>query len=1289
MWRRTARRTLLLAWLLSLALVAWVGTHPRLLAPLVARLASRNLFRAGEGSLRLRDFRGDPLRGMELYEVSLSIALPGGGALAASIDTLALDYRIKELVGPQPRLRRVEALGAVVHATMAAPAGAQAAVAAEPVRLPRLRLDAFVVRGTVEVVGLSGRLQERITRLALRGAVAAGPDSLNLELLDGAVDLASRRSVLEQLRGSLRWAGGDLRAEDVNFLLNGRSVRGRVARAANGDLDVTVQAVDVAAPEVGRLLREDLDVDLRGDFTGRVRARGDTVRIDAAVDGRLEGYEVEGLRGWAVSLPGRLDWEQLRGRINGALFDGAGRFDFSDPGGAEFWLEGDVADVDLARNLIPQTTLPPTDGHGRLWLHRREAVDETEVSGWLADGFIAEVPFDTCHVQVDAARGVARLAPVRLRYRDLTAVLTGEADTSGTFLGELDVQARDLTQLPAAWGAPRLAGRAQGRGVVVGRDPVYGFEGEVVARDVQLAPLRADSLRARVRLDDLFGALQVDGEAAGDGLSLGAVPLGRFALRGGASPAAAALDSFWTQRGDSVVFGRARATFDGAGGGDYSVDELSIDLEGHRWALEAPARFSVGRAGVAVAEVRLASDLGWLRASGRWDRGHDRLAGGAELRRFDLRLLTPFLPRGLQLAGDLTADLGLSGSPTDPVLSVAADLRGTELALARIDSLHVEGNYALRRATIERLYLATNWGRLSASGTVANPAAERLSDFWPGAQLDLDLVVDEADWGFVDQFHVPALARLAGRFGARLQVGGTTRSPLVAGELTSEPFNVHWLHLQRLDGRVEMTGERLTLADLRGRQGALTTTGRIELPLRADFLSEPTTPLDGPFLMAIDIPDGTDLAPLVAACNAFTEAGGRGGMSMHVTGPLDHPAFSGWARVRDGRCVLRGLAEIYRDVQADGVWEGDWLTVSDLRGASGLRGEFTGDGRLHFRGLMLLGFDLRLDADRVLVASIPELRALVRGRDLHVTGVKVGPDSLMVPRFTGGLEIIQARYSGDFAEKPTVSDPRLATVAPDWLADLHVVGPPRSVLISNRAMELALGGDVDLVRDQGGLWLSGAMTIDAGRMPVFNNDFRVVTGRLDFSRAGGVVPMVDLTAETTVRVVPEGLYVSRTLEKVTAVITGRMDAPSVELSSESGYSRAAVERLLLGLPPHVATGPAAGPAAGGLRDASIAAGFNLLEREIATEFDLVDTVDIESQHSLATGTTHTLIGVGKYLGQDLYVKYAQGLSESERDLLIEYQINDHLLLQSELSRRLDVQQGETTYNLDLKYRFEY
>jgi len=159
------------------------------------------------------------------------------------------------------------------------------------------------------------------------------------------------------------------------------------------------------------------------------------------------------------------------------------------------------------------------------------------------------------------------------------------------------------------------------------------------------------------------------------------------------------------------------------------------------------------------------------------------------------------------------------------------------------------------------------------------------------------------------------------------------------------------------------------------------------------------------------------------------------------------------------------------------------------------------------------------------------------------------------------------------------------------------------------------------------------------------------------------------------------------IEQVTVHVRGFIDEPEISYTSESGYSREGVERMLLGLSPHASDDDAER-----LRNTSIAAGFNLVEREIAQELEIVDTFEIDQidrQAEDGSGGFDPLIGVGKYLGQDLYIKYAQGLNQNDRDLFIEYQISDHLLLQSELRRRLDEFQGEDTYNLDLKYRIEY
>ena len=54
-----------------------------------------------------------------------------------------------------------------------------------------------------------------------------------------------------------------------------------------------------------------------------------------------------------------------------------------------------------------------------------------------------------------------------------------------------------------------------------------------------------------------------------------------------------------------------------------------------------------------------------------------------------------------------------------------------------------------------------------------------------------------------------------------------------------------------------------------------------------------------------------------------------------------------------------------------------------------------------------------------------------------MTGVKVGPDSLLVPKFSGDLEVVKARYTGSFNEQGGGQRSPAATVAPDWLADLQ------------------------------------------------------------------------------------------------------------------------------------------------------------------------------------------------------------------------------------------------------------
>ena len=211
--------------------------------------------------------------------------------------------------------------------------------------------------------------------------------------------------------------------------------------------------------------------------------------------------------------------------------------------------------------------------------------------------------------------------------------------------------------------------------------------------------------------------------------------------------------------------------------------------------------------------------------------------------------------------------------------------------------------------------------------------------------------------------------------------------------------------------------------------------------------------------------------------------------------------------------------------------------------------------------------------------------------------------------------------------------------------------------------------------------------MNSGRLIVFDNKFEVRRGRLDFSRELGFDPRLDIDAETKYRL--RSQHSSNSIIEVIGVhVTGPMSAPDIRFSSDRGYSREAIQRMLLGLEPHAT--PEGDSAR--LASTSISAGLNMVEREIAQELDI--STRSKSTRSSGTGTAgdstfDPLIGVGKYIGSDLYLKYAQGIRQDDRDVIVEYQINQHLLLQSEVRRRIDENQGTTTYNLDFKYHFEY
>ncbi|MCP4574277.1 MAG: hypothetical protein GY838_18095 [bacterium] len=1284
---RASHLPALVAWLVIGSVVGWLATHPRLVAPYAASLVSRHLLRIEQGGLRVTDFRVRQFEGLDLYGVSLTLPGDRGGLTLVSADTVRVDFQLGEVLGAPPRVRRLTVTRPEVYTRANKPADGDQPAAGLRSTFPQLIVDHLDVRDArLDVSDSGGRLQERVSDLQFQGSLEAR-DDLHLVLRRLDAHWETRSTVINDLRGEVRVDTAGIHVANLFGGLNAGRVEAAGFKGWDRRLDLTVSATDVVTSEVEDLLDMGLGFVARGDLDGHFAAPGDSVVFRGEFSGELEGYHMRQVYGRVAAGPATVLLEHMDGRVNGARFRGNGWIDLDEAAPVNLRLEGDVEDVDLASGLVPgEEELPPSDGHGRLVIEHGEAPLWTRVTGGLRDGFVSVLPFDSCRVDVFATEDSVVFHRADFHYADLQVQLRGFSDADKIFRGDVEASSTDLSSLPASWEWPALRGQAEGSGRVEGPLDDLRFQGSAILRGAVLANLDTRRLNAHLDVADVLGDPVFDVDARGRGLAVGDVPLGDFRLAGTASSRGAEVEEFRAVYGDTVLAARLRAAF-GDSLHTFNLDLLSCSLEGTAWALVEPTSFEVGRGRFFLPATTLASERGSLKVDAYYERDAV-VTGELELDNFDLALLDPFVGTEEPLSGTVTARAAVGGVPSDPVVELQARLLDSPFALARVDTLEVAAGFSQGVVDFRDLVLVTEFGRIRGGGAVAHGEARRVEDFWPGAELDMQLVIDRGDWAFLEQFELPALDRLAGQFTGDLAVAGTTDSPLVRGNLHGAPFHIHWLHLDELTGEVWADADALVLGNLAGRQDDLALTGRIEVPMDLDFLSEPLTPLDGPFYMQLEIPDDSNLEPLSRATNAFVRTSGRGGASVVVSGPLEHPLYQGRLKIRDTGFVLRNMEEIYAGASCEGVFRGDELVVSNISGREGLRGTFTGDGRVVFDGLDLRTFDVYLDLDRFLVASLPELRVVVNSRRARLSGHKVGPDSLLVPKFSGSYDVVKARYTGRFNEQGSGPDPLAATVAPDWLADLEIHGEPRTAHIINRDMELDLGGDLNLVRDEEGLYLRGTLDVNAGRFIVFNNSFRVTRGVLDFSRELAFDPQVDVDAETKYRL--RSQYSSNSIiENIGVHVGGQLSRPEITFSSERGYSRAAIQRMLLGLEPHATP---EGDDAEALQATGISAGFNVLEREIARELAVFDTFEIDQiQRQRSTGDQgiDPLIGVGKYIGSDLYLKYAQGVRQDDRDFIVEYQINRHLLLQSEVRRRIDENQGQPTYNLDFKYRFEY
>jgi hypothetical protein len=196
-------------------------------------------------------------------------------------------------------------------------------------------------------------------------------------------------------------------------------------------------------------------------------------------------------------------------------------------------------------------------------------------------------------------------------------------------------------------------------------------------------------------------------------------------------------------------------------------------------------------------------------------------------------------------------------------------------------------------------------------------------------------------------------------------------------------------------------------------------------------------------------------------------------------------------------------------------------------------------------------------------------------------------------------------------------------------------------------VEMATDGLVFL-RDERGMYFRGDLNILRGSYKLYGNKFNITNGTMDFSASETLRPSMNIEAYTPHRGGDEEHNIYLVLQWPYDKVE-----PHISLSyDEPGYSESDIWAMLGG-----------NIFAGGVAT-------NTLERAINEQFLSDFTVDVEQRTSSDPTTNaadqETVIGVGKYMWEDIYFQYRRGLSiGGEQEVNLEYRLGKKLLLRSQ------------------------
>ncbi len=409
--------------------------------------------------------------------------------------------------------------------------------------------------------------------------------------------------------------------------------------------------------------------------------------------------------------------------------------------------------------------------------------------------------------------------------------------------------------------------------------------------------------------------------------------------------------------------------------------------------------------------------------------------------------------------------------------------------------------------------------------------------------------------------------------------------------------------------------------------------------------------------------------------NAFLGAAeGISGMlsfDLEARGRFEQPDIRGVLEIRDGVFRLPDLQRSYTPVSGRAVVGDGKIQIDSL--SIGTSANLSGD--IMLEGFLPNKWNLSAQFRDFEPVARPELQLVTDGQ-LQITGTLQGI------KVVGKLAMKQAEIR--LAELLGV--PSLATKQaeirltelfeepspemPAFLRDpeIHLqVSADRQVWLRDPTFEVEIGGDLDVIKNREDSRIYGTMSSRQGNYIWQNRRLRITRGEIQFQGRPDWNPDLDIRAETRVRAVTA---VGEKPGPVDIIVTvaGTLTYPQISFDIDSdqplGEDVGNIVSLLL-------TGRPAGHFQFS-RDHTLdlVAGVvaNRLGRHIGQKLRL-DLVEIDS----GEGRLLPRIRLGKYIGDRLFISYAQDFSSTAYEAAMEFEIFPEVILEAsqieEVNRR--------------------